>query len=276
MKVATYTRPVSFGPALGPRQAIHNSKATRFNQDLYEQGSTDLYSVYIKSSKQYLSKLLPPGFEVDDRVEPHFKIEPMLLNKLPWLAGRSYKTIGFLIPTVYRGKETVRGYYEAILFENLHEPILTGREELGVAKVFSDITVEESDDKTTFTMSWDGCKWFEMTVKDLQPTTSPHIFGAPLQQDGVLHYKYIPRTGEWGKADVEYATLFPAPKSPPTVRNMLKGTASYEITRGSFDQLPTLHTIVNGLADIPNQACLGAVYQDIQGVSDLFNARIVM
>ncbi|MDP7255353.1 MAG: hypothetical protein QGF00_37555, partial [Planctomycetota bacterium] len=46
--------------------------------------------------------------------------------------------------------------------------------------------------------------------------------------DGLLHYKYIPRTGEWGAADVSYAVLTPYDQPNCVVKERWQGEGTVE------------------------------------------------
>ena len=50
---------------------------------------------------------------------------------------------------------------------------------------------------------------------------------------GLLHYKYMPRTGHWGEADVQYAVMTPA-ETPPRVGNRAEKTAPKTETTNPF------------------------------------------
>lgn len=67
----------------------------------------------------------------------------------------------------------------------------------------------------------------------------------------VLHYKYIPRTGSPGIADVEYPTVSPVPASGGKVGKVFSvGKASVGFEASGFSELPTLHHIAQKLAGI--------------------------
>ncbi|KAM6482937.1 hypothetical protein HDV62DRAFT_359765 [Trichoderma sp. SZMC 28011] len=42
------------------------------------------------------------------------------------------------------------------MLENLTDPIITGREELGVPKLYSDVDIEENDNTCSVKISWRG------------------------------------------------------------------------------------------------------------------------
>ena len=56
------------------------------------------------------------------------------MKEIAWLAGRGYNTLGVSFPATFTGEEDeVTGNFLTVLWENLTDPIITGREELGFA-----------------------------------------------------------------------------------------------------------------------------------------------
>ena len=70
------------------------------------------------------------------------------------------------------------------------------------------------------------------------------------QSDGILHYKYIPKTGYWGVADAEYACLTPSGNSNVVTHEMWHGEGTVEFHRSRWEDLPTQYSIVNTFADL--------------------------
>ena len=57
------------------------------------------------------------------------------MKEIEWLAGRGYNTLGVSFPAVFEGEvDRATGSLLTVLWENLTDPILTGREELGFSK----------------------------------------------------------------------------------------------------------------------------------------------
>jgi len=62
------------------------------------------------------------------------------MKEIEWLAGRGYNILGVTFPAVFKGKEdTARGPFLTVLWENLADPIITGREELGFSKIYCEL-----------------------------------------------------------------------------------------------------------------------------------------
>ena len=91
-----------------------------------------------------------------------------------------------------------------------------------------------------------------------------------------IYYKYFPKTGCPGEADVEYATLTPMGASNMKL-NLVKQaeTASLVFNRGTWEQLPTLVHIVNTLSGLILGECTEATITKARGSKDLSDQRIL-
>lgn len=194
--------------------------------------------------------------------------------------------------------------YLAVLFESFTDPITTGREELGFPKVWAElpdgsVSKEEDGNGETRvqTASWFGYEFMRLEVRNLkehEPATAPALtrpadrFTHPTQH-GFLHHRYVPAIGEPGKADASYATFNPAPPGKARVKkfwapfpspgrsqpaqevsaDVFGSEVQFTISPGTFEQLPTLHNVVKGLADLRPGRVLEAAVQEMQGASDL-------
>lgn len=203
----------------------------------------------------------------------------MNLKNLPWLAGRGYNTTGVYLNNVVHEKTGTTASHLSVLFESLCDPIVTGREELGFPKVFATTTdpIDLVDGTREYRVSWLGHEFLKLTFPDLNqaeiPTTRPYQHTSP-SRHGHFGYRYMPAVGEPGKADAEYTVFNPPATKPDRIRAYYTPregqTASVKVTESTFEQLPTLHYIVNRLAEIP----LGAVRE--QCVIDQWDASDVI
>ena len=68
------------------------------------------------------------------------------LDKMEWLGNTGYSHIGLYIHGVEYEKQNgskICGTYMSILFESLADPIISGREELGIPKLYSAIDIHQ-------------------------------------------------------------------------------------------------------------------------------------
>lgn len=266
---AMYRMPTVFGPATGPRRGPDGKKF----ECVDDPKSTSLAASF-RTNPDQLEALLPEGFELGD--EPIVTVAATYMKEIEWLAGRGYNTLGVTFPVVYRGRtETARGPFLTVLWENLTDPIITGREELGFSKIYCSLPEPEIDGATArCSANWLGFEFMrmelnELTCQEATPASSnPHI-------DGTLHFKYMPRTGEWGTADVCHAVLTPAVAPNRRVIEQWRGEGTVEWTRARWEDLPTQYNIVNGLADLEVKEYLGATLTKTVGGKDLSDQRIL-
>lgn len=295
-KTGKYHRvPVGFGPAPSPRQ---DPKGERFD---WSEAKTTTVGVVVEASVASIQALLPEGYEAtaSSNGKGTVLFEVMELRNLPWLAGRGYNTWGIYLNDVvcHRVSPPVKASYMSVLFESFTDPITTGREELGFCKLWAELPDGEVREKgRTHTASWLGFEFLRLELdglKEHDPATAPgrkpesRIFTHPTK-DGILHHRYVPSVGEPGKHDASYATFCPPPpgeapvsyyaapyaspdpckpKEPTTFADG-KG-AKLEIKKGTFEQLPTLHNVVDGLAALQLGNVLEVAVQKFNGASDL-------
>jgi hypothetical protein len=119
---------------------------------------------------------------------------------IDWLAGRGYNTFGVKFPAVVRANsETVHGTFLSVLLENLADPIISRREELGFSKLLREIPEPRvQDGKHSTRCGWLGHPFFDIEPSNLRgaPAAQPNPMNA-----GLLHYKFMLRTGDWGAAE---------------------------------------------------------------------------
>ncbi|KAJ4154901.1 hypothetical protein LMH87_000174 [Akanthomyces muscarius] len=239
--------PVSFGPSPGPRQSLgpwtwRNSKSTFISR-----------TIKFKTSRASLSTLLPtPAFSIPS--SDSFACASYVhtsLDKLDWLAGKGYDYIGFFIHGVQFVKKdgsAVSGTFLAVMLENLAEPILTGREELGFPKLFSEINTQQSLTSYQAQASWRESVFLKLELDGLRDGEQPRA----ADDSRLLLYKYIPATGEPGVADVEYPVCAPQHLCPGNFDRFQTATkARIMVEERDERALPSLHHVACGLAKIP-------------------------
>lgn len=272
-----YRMPTHFGPALGPRQGPDGRTF-----ECRDNPKAIVRSVSFLTNREQLEALLPEGFEVDG--EPVVTVSASYFTEIEWLAGRGYNTLGVSFPAAFQGKQDrATGPFLSVLWENLTDPILTGREELGFSKIFCEIhepVVLRGEARIS--ASWLGFRFMDMTFRNLVPTPQENLpkpdrdapaDGTPLT--GLLHYKYLPRTGAWGQADAAYAVLTPAWTPNLVVTEIQQGEGEVVFHRARWEDLPTQYTIVNAFQELEIKAYRGATVIRSVGGKNLSDQRIL-
>jgi hypothetical protein len=94
--------------------------------------------------------------------------------------------------------------------------------------------------------AWGGTTFFELEAKLKRAPAAP----ADWRNGLLMHYRIFPRTEAWGELEVEQVAGHRTAPPVGTIRSLQSGTGSFRFHPGSFETLPTLHHIVNGLAAI--------------------------
>jgi len=262
--------PTHFGPSLGPRQGLDGRGYTCVDTP----NVTSIKAAF-KVQADQVNRYLPPGFSC---CEPNLiYLSFSYCTDIEWLAGRGYNTFGVSVPASYQGqRDSVDGEFLLVLWENMADPIITGREDLGFSKVYCELPEPQFiDDKVICRASWDGCQFAGLQLSGLKEIT-PQEFPVSPPSDGTLHYKYIPKTSASGDADAAYAVL--TPSSWPNVKvdqTMIAASASCHFRESSWEELPTLVHIVNALAELTMGDCVEATLVKFHGGKDLSDQRIL-
>jgi hypothetical protein len=253
-----YRMPVFFGPTPGPRQW-----PAGVGFDFTQTPKRRVAGVSFLTSAAQLEAFLPPRFELWG--DPLVTVDVHYVKEIGWLAGRGYNMCDWRIPVIYKGANgDVHGNLVMLRWENLSDPILSGREELGHNKVWAEIPEYRvsADGTHTMEMSWLGRPFMRLTWSGLKEDAAPPKPN-PLHR-GMISYKYVPATGRWGEADAEYATLWPIATTITTERRW-SGAGQVEFLRATWEELPTLYHIVNAFADLEVKEWRGAFMMDQRG-----------
>jgi hypothetical protein len=238
--------PRVFGAAPGPRNVPKDKQHLPNNQVNLNVAATML------TDAGKLAELLPDGCSLDG--EPLVTVNFLYLSNIGWLAGRGYTMIGVSFPIAYdspsRGRLT--GGFMPVVWENMADPILTGREELGFAKLYADIPAPIIlGDAYRGSAGWDNFRFLDIDVdelKEVEPTPPP--------LRGHFHHKYVPRSGDLTQADVDYLEYAdPAPTATGyggmALQTKMLGRGRFRFHSTCWEEMPFQYPIINALADLP-------------------------
>jgi acetoacetate decarboxylase len=189
----SYFMPVSFG-ATRPIQA-----------GVFEDVWT-LSTSYL-TDRDALAGLLPDPFEPSD--EPMVTVFYQNCAKVNFLAGGGYNLMGINLAATFAGAEyQLSGEYVLVLWENQVNPIIRGRELLGVPKLFADIPAPDRiGDDWRVHASENGRPLLEMSI-EARAALDEEATGrmnADLKKQPWMSWKYIPNVNGFGAA-VSHAT----------------------------------------------------------------------
>jgi hypothetical protein len=255
-----YRMPAVFGPAPGPRQ---KADGTPWKPEETGTMNCQWLTVSYLTQRSKLERLLPPGCVL--RGDPVVSVSLSYFNNLYWLAGRGYGILYVDFPVTYTGKtESIAGAFCPVLWEGSPDACITGRDELGFAKLFADIPHLKRDlarGTASGEASWLGHKFFDIELHGLKEVSGEKRL--PGSDGAALHYKYMPRTSRDGREgpDVAYVTTSlslpgvagddsPIRFEDSNFRKWKGSGGSLQFHRATFEQLPTSFHVVNGMAEL--------------------------
>ena len=110
-------------------------------------------------------------------------------------------------------------------------------------------------------------------ARDRPARTRPRYDAPP--NDGTTHFKYIPKTGDWGTADVAYPVFTPATGSNERVLEHWSGQSCIQFHRAAWEDMPTQYNIVNAFAALPIVEYRDASVTKSVGAKDLSDQRML-
>ncbi len=182
-------------------------------------------------------------------------------KQVDWLAGHGYNMIGVNANVVFERDGTqLTGTYSLVIWENLTDPILVGRDVQGIPKIYADIPDHSvNDGQWRCSASHFGHKIMDLSVADLTQISADDIAaGAEVAErtNNPMTWRFIPGLGGYGNPDVHEAVLFP---SENRFNEVYVGQGELEWQQLVWEQNPTQFHIVNALNSLPILEYLPAV-----------------
>jgi hypothetical protein len=163
-----YRMPTHFGPAPGPRQIPAEAKA-----DPAPSPRKTLAAASFLTDAGALERHLPQGFALAG--EPVVTVEFHHMTDIDWLAGRGYTMIHVWWPAAFTGtRDRASGRFLAVMWENLADPIVSGREEIGHPKRYAEIADPlTAPGSHACAAGWMGFRFLELEVATCATPTPP-------------------------------------------------------------------------------------------------------
>ncbi|GAA5232762.1 hypothetical protein FOZ76_01580 [Verticiella sediminum] len=237
--------PTAFGPTPGPRRTP--GPEVRYD-DARSPLRTSAYAIFQTDAHALADLRLPAGVTL--RGPALLALEYTFLEEIDWLAGRGYNMLSVRVPVrcTPAAAAPIDGWFQPVIWENLADPIISGREELGWNKIYAELPPARiQGPRWELCASWQGYRFLDIALDGLADSETPLPATGP-----VLHHKYVPATQAWGEADVDYLTMTPAGGSPARLlSHRVAASASAAFARPRWEDMPTQSHIVNGLAALP-------------------------
>ncbi len=242
----SYMMPAHFGPR------PTSPKSSGWYRDV------TLMVVPFLTDREKLAAYIPAPYEVAENAV--VTVTYARNKQVDWLAGHGYNLIGVSAAVVFKGeKETLEGSYTLVMWENLADPILTGRELQGIPKIYADIEDHTQNDGRWHTSAHHfGHSILDMSVGSLRDPSDAEIAAyqqATQGKDNPMGWRYFPGISGFGHSVME-PTTFP---SETTLTEVQIGQGKLDWQHLTWEQNPTQCHIVNALADLPVLSYLPAM-----------------
>ncbi len=243
----SYMMPIHFGPR------YIGEKTSGWYRDV------TAMTLSYRTDREKLAAYLPEPFEVAE--EAIITVYYACNKQVDWLAGRGYNMIGVNASVVYQGeKEQLEGAYCLAIWENLTDPILSGRELQGIPKVYADIDDHSiNDGQWRCNASHFGHKIVDLSIGNLSAVSAEDIAAqqqASADKNHPMALRYMPALGGFGPSVLNEVTTFP---SDNLITEAWVGEGTVNWQHLTWEQNPTQFHMVNALADLPMLEALPAI-----------------
>ncbi len=155
-----------------------------------------------RTDRDALAALLPLPFEPADETVVTVHYSQCL--KVNMLAGGGYNLMGVDLATFFNGRQDqMHGNYSLVMWENLMNPVMRGRELLGVPKLFGDVP-DPSRDGNDWRVhaSENDSLLLEMEIKNARPQGEDFAnqWNSDQGNQPMMGWKYIPNIDGVGAA----------------------------------------------------------------------------
>jgi acetoacetate decarboxylase len=255
----TYLMPVHFGGG-------------RFDPGtIVTQRSTALTLSY-ETDRDLLENYIPEGFEL---LAPEVQVSFNRFTEINWMQGGQYNLINVAAPIRFHGKkDSLDGAYTLVVWENKTAPILGGREQTGIPKIYADIEdLHIVRPHYATTVSYEGNTFLTLDFEAAAPITGEDLEGVRSQMASIntIGWRYIPKVGAPG-AELSQFVLYPQGME---VESAQVGTGSLRWTEQTPMQNPVQYYIINSLAALPVKRVTQAVLTEGRAILRAMGARVI-
>ena len=219
-----------------------------------------------------LADYLPEGFEL---LRPELLISYAQCREIEWMAGSSYNLIEVGVPARFQGQhDRVDGQFALVVWENKTAPILGGREQTGIPKIYADIEDLHKIQQNYFTnASFEGNTFLRLEMMGAQPVDEPQLaeIKAHSAEKACFGWRYIPKVGGPG-ADLSQPILYPQSLE---VNSAWIGKGTVQWTQLKWEQNPSQWHIIKALAELPVIKLAPAIMVKGVGTLKSMQARVL-
>ena len=255
----TYLMPIHFGGGkFDPESKIY-------------QKVTSLAMSY-ETDRKILENFIPEEFEL---LVPEVQVAFSKFTEINWMHGGQYNVINVSAPVSFTGKkDQLEGDYTLVTWENNTQPILGGREQTGIPKIYADIEdLHILKPHYATTTSYEGNTFFNMNFEATDAITGNDLeqLKSQFKTMNTIGWRYIPKVGAPG-AELSQFILYPQSIKAETAQI---GKGSLKWTEQTPMQNPSQYYIINSLASLPIKKINQAVLMDGSAELHAMGARII-
>lgn len=214
---------------------------------LYYRDAVSISWTYTTDEDQ-LANYVPEGFEL---IRPELNISYSQFREIDWMAGGAYNLVQISVPARFNGKhDHLNGQFILVVWENKTWPILGGREETGIPKIYADIEDLHIIQPNYYTnASYEGSTFLHMELLEAKPVDGQTLaqIQASAATINALGWRYIPKVGGPG-ADLSQPILYP---QGAEIHSAWIGSGTVKWTQLRWEQNPRQWHIIKALAELP-------------------------
>lgn len=167
-------------------------------------------TMFYETDRAALSALIPDSFEL---LRAEVMVAAIMNRGVEWMAGEAYNIVAVNAPVRFVGKnERVTGWYSLVVWENKTTPILTGREQTGIPKIYAEVEDFRflGDEMRTWAhyAGHSFCDLHFTNIRDSNPTEQAAI-DKEFKTMNWMAWRYIPQPGPSGGASLSQPTIYP-------------------------------------------------------------------
>ena len=258
-KDLTYLMPAHFGGGNFDPEAQLIQKATSL-------------MISFETDKDILENYVPEEFEL---LSSEVQVIFSKFTEINWMFGGNYNLIDVSVPVRFNGKENqVDGKYPLVVWENNTTPILGGREQTGIPKIYADIQdLHILNPHYTTSASLNGNTFLNSNFELKSEIVGDDLDGVKALSSSVntIGWRYIPKVGVPG-AELSQFILYPQGMN---VEKAYVGNASLKWTEVTPMQNPSQFYIINSLAKLPIKKVNDGLLSEGVAILRAFGARII-
>ncbi len=232
-----------------------------------------MLSMTFETDRAELERYIPEELEL---LAPEVQVSLNQLTEINWLAGGHYNLVGVTAPVRFTGDgDRIDAMYDLVVWENRTAPILTGREQTGVPKIFADIEdLHILRPHFATSVSYEGNTFLEMAFEAGSPLAGKDLEQAKLLFKSLdsIGWRYIPKVGAPG-ADLSHFILFPQAME---VESVYPGKGTLMWTELSVMQNPRQHHIIRALASLPVKKMMPAIMAEGEIILHAAGGRVLV